>query len=355
MKWGSIMEKNKLRGILFSLTTSEKALLSNINTLDLYDYPKFDYYLDKKNRRIYKYTFDGHLKLALKKTHYVTKHLENLPLLIIKHARFSYTPFHVHDFIEINYVYRGEIKIIINDQLVVLNQGDVCILDTDVSHRILDTGENDILINFLINKEYFSMKMLSRLGSNNIISKFAVESISKTQSHNQYIIFFTNESELLLDAVEGLLSNYFDSSHYSVNTIDAYMIIIFSELLKAHQNEKSINYKKSNETYIVDILEHIEEYYSTCTLESIAKKFGYNPSYLSRYIKKHTGQSFITLVQEIRLRKACIILENSTIPIELISQSVGYKNVAFFYKKFKEVHGLSPKEYRLKKSSRKNN
>ncbi|WP_164849661.1 AraC family transcriptional regulator [Niallia taxi] len=340
------MNKYELREKLTTLSPTEQACKTNVNISGEYDFPYFNYVLDSQNRQIYTYTFERHLQKSLKRTPHIARYLEKLPLLIFKHARFSFTPFHVHDFVEMTYVYKGTINMIINDHQVTLQQGYVCILDTDVSHKILDTSEDDILINFLMNKKYFSNKMLSRLGSNNIISRFAVESISETHDHNQYIIFNTNNSELLMDAVEGLLSNYFDSTYYSVDTIDAYMIIIFSELIKAHQNEKSIEYQKSNHMYIIDILQYIENNYSTCTLESLANKFGYNPSYLSRYIKKSTGQTFIELIQELRLNQACFMLKNSTVSIEYIIQTVGYKNVAFFYKKFNALFGMSPKEYR---------
>jgi YesN/AraC family two-component response regulator len=344
------MNKNELREILTKLSPTEKLCKVNSDVLSGYDFPYFDYVLDSQNRQIYTYTFERHLQKALTRTPHVARYLEKLPLLIFKHARFSYTPFHVHDFVELTFVYRGTINMIINNHEVTLKQGDVCILDTDVSHKILDTNEKDILINFLMNKKYFSNKMLSRLGSNNIISHFAVESISEAQDHNQYIIFNTNNSELLMDAVEGLLSNYFDSSYYSVDTIDAYMVIIFSELIKAHQKEKSIEYQKSNHMYIIDILQYIENNYNTCSLESLANKFGYNSSYLSRYIKKSTGKTFIEIIQELRLNQACIMLKNSTVSIEYIIQTVGYKNVAFFYKKFTELFGMSPKEFREKQN-----
>lgn len=340
------MNKREMRYILQRITSTEKRILEDTITESVYDFHTFHTFKDKMGRKIYKYTFEEHLKLALTKTPHVAKRLDTLPLLIFKHARFSYTPFHVHDFVELNYVYKGNITIIINDEVIRLKEGDVCLLDTEVSHRVLDTGEDDILINFLINKNYFSLNILSRLRSNSIISKFVVDSISETQSHNQYILFYPQDSALLFDAVEGLLCNYYDSKYYSTDTISSYLIILFFELLKAHQEEHSINYKNSSDSFIIDIVNYMEENHQTCTLNEISKEFGFNASYLSRYIKKHTGETFISLIQNIRLKKACILLENSTLSIDLISQSVGYKNISFFYKKFKDYYGMSPKEYK---------
>jgi quercetin dioxygenase-like cupin family protein len=286
----NVLDKNAMRKILFRLTSTEKAILEYSSSEEHYDYHYFQSYIDDKNRTIYKYTFEDHLKIALQKTPHVAKHLDSLPLLVFKHARYSYTPFHVHDFVELNYVYKGSISIIINDQVVRLKEGDVCLLDTEVSHRVLDTGEDDILINFLINKEYFSLNILSRLRSNSIISKFVVDSISETQSHDQYIVFYTKGNLLLFDAVEGLLCKYYDPMYYSTDTISSYLIILFFELLKAHQEEHSINYKNSKEIFMIDIMNYMEDNHQDCTLNEVAQEFGFNPSYLSRYIKKHTHE-----------------------------------------------------------------
>lgn len=345
------MNKQELRHQLKSLTSTEQLLQKDSTNKKAYDYHDFSFTTDKLNEKIYLYTFKEHLKLALTKTPHVTRYQEKLPLLIFKHARFSYTPFHIHDFVELNYVYRGQITMIINDKTVVLNEGDVCLLDTEVCHRILETGEEDILINFLINKDYFSFNILKRLRSNSIISNFVVDAISETQSHNQYIVFYTRKSSLLRDAVEGLLCNYYDFAGYSVDIISSYLIIVFYELLKVHQEEQSSKYTRTDAHYILDILNYIDKNYSDCSLAEVAEVFGYNTSYLSRYIKKHTGMSFIKLIQDIRMKKACIMLENSSIPVEAISLSIGYKNVSFFYRKFFQAYGVSPNEYRILKSS----
>lgn len=339
-----------MRKIIYQLTPTEKTILEKNDSEETYDFPKFQSYKDEKEQKTYKYTFEEHLKLALKRTPHVARHIDTLPLLIFKHARFSYTPFHVHDFVELNYVYKGTVSIIINNETIHLEEGDVCLLDTEVSHRVLDTGEEDILINLLINKDYFSLNILSRLRSNNIISKFVVDSISETQSHDQYILFYTQDNTLLFDAVEGLLCNYYDAEYYSTDTISSYLIILFFELLKAHKEKHSINYRNTNDTYIIDIVGYIEENHQSCTLNELAQKFGFNTSYLSRYISKHTGKTFISLLQEARLKKACILLETSSLSIDLVSQSVGYKNISFFYKKFKTYYGVSPKEYKLQHS-----
>ena len=132
--------------------------------------------------------------------------------------------------------------------------------------------------------------MLSRLASNSIITQFAVNALSKTQKHDRYLLFNTTNSEFLIDAIEGMLVNYYEPSSYSKDVSDAYMIILFSELLKAFQQKQSSEHRKADHSYIGDILLFIEKNYQDCSLQQIADTFKFNPSYLSRFIKSQTGE-----------------------------------------------------------------
>ncbi|MDT2570134.1 transcriptional regulator [Enterococcus sp. HMSC29A04] len=342
------MDKNEIRKRLTAYTETELALLKPSDSKEVHslDDENFSFVLTEAGQKVYLYTYEKHLESALKKDFAYKNFLESSQVIILKHARHSYTPFHMHDFIEMSYVYSGNVEMIINEEKVQLNKGAFCLLDTEVIHRIMETSEEDILINLLMKKEYFSSRMLSRLASNSTIAQFAVDALSETQKHDQFIVFEALNNEFLLDAMEGLLSHYFDPSTDSHEIIDAYMIIIFSELLRSFQKKQAQESRNANEFYIGDILDYMEKNYMNCSLKEVAEHFGYNPSYLSRMIHRQVGKSFISIIQEIKLNHASLLLRNSNLPVEQIIQQVGYKNLSFFYKIFYEKFALSPNDYR---------
>jgi len=43
----------------------------------------------------------------------------------------------------------------INGKEVILKEGDLCLLDTNVIHSIDQAGENDIVINIIVRTSYF--------------------------------------------------------------------------------------------------------------------------------------------------------------------------------------------------------
>ena len=72
----------------------------------------------------------------------------------------------------------------------------------------------------------------------------------------------------------------------------------------------------------------------------------YDIYWLSREIKKRTGKTYKELLQTKRMNQAVYLLSSSTLPVADVIESVGYDNTSYFYRKFKEKYGVSPKEYR---------
>ena len=71
-----------------------------------------------------------------------------------------------------------------------------------------------------------------------------------------------------------------------------------------------------------------------------------NPNYLSGYIRRHTGQTFKSILQENRLLFAQNLLRNTNLPVTEICARAGYANVSFFYKIFAKRFGCTPAQYR---------
>ena len=94
------------------------------------------------------------------------------------HTRFVPVKTHVHKWIELSYMYSGSCTQIINEEKTVkLEKGQVILLDTDCVHSIGNTGENDILINLLFEKEYFNERFFSHFSEENILLKYLMNTI----------------------------------------------------------------------------------------------------------------------------------------------------------------------------------
>ena len=84
------------------------------------------------------------------------------------------------------------------------------------------------------------------------------------------------------------------------------------------------------------------------TVSHIARIFGYSEKYIGHLFKKSTGMSIKEYVNVKRLDKAELMLSTSSLSVTNVSLSVGYNNVTYFNRCFKERYGVSPSEYRKK-------
>ena len=102
-----------------------------------------------------------------------------------------------------------------------------------------------------------------------------------------------------------------------------------------------------NTTSISAVLTYIENNFKTCTLTSAADYFGLNPNYLFTLIRQKLNTTYKDLIQKQKLYYAAALLRNSKPTIMEAAYEAGYENMNFFYRKFHEIYGCTPKQYRL--------
>lgn len=83
-------------------------------------------------------------------------------------------------------------------------------------------------------------------------------------------------------------------------------------------------------------------------LEFIAEKCGLSTSYFSRKFKEQTGENYIDVLTDIRIREAQKLLGTTNLSVAEIIEEVGYCDDKHFRKLFYKTTGLKPMEYRKK-------
>lgn len=73
-------------------------------------------------------------------------------------------------------------------------------------------------------------------------------------------------------------------------------------------------------------------------------------TYLYRLFKEEYGVSPLTYLTKYRIEKACELLRETTMEIQIIAASVGYEDALYFSKKFRKVKGTSPSAYRKRQT-----
>ncbi len=88
---------------------------------------------------------------------------------------------------------------------------------------------------------------------------------------------------------------------------------------------------------------HLEE---DLSLVRLARRFHFNPSYLSRVFKQENRVNLSEFIEKARLRKAKEMLAEDGLRINEIGVKVGYESPHSFTRFFKKSTGTTPQEYR---------
>ena len=97
------------------------------------------------------------------------------------------------------------------------------------------------------------------------------------------------------------------------------------------------------ETVVSRIMEQMAEPLSAAML---ASEFEMSESQFSRFFRKTTGNTFTDFVNRVRINRACQLLMETDQLITGICYEVGFNNVANFNRRFLELKGLTPSEFR---------
>ena len=265
------------------------------------------------------------------------------------------TPYHNHEYYEINYVHKGKVAEYIDGHKLVLKDGEAILMSPSVKHTAHPIGET-VAVNIIVAREYAETaeKMLSSYSTDNYLKLIVKNSV--------YAVFRGADVAGMGEIVDELArfnQNIWQYEPYVEPSLDNLSKRLFLALTRAelfeHSYQKITRFsdavkKESAMQYITrrddKIMWYINDNYNTVTRESLAKHFGYSGQQIARIIKKRTGTSFTTYIQVLRLTRATELLRNTDLPIKEIAERVGAESPEYFTRWFKREHHVTPTAYR---------
>ncbi|MEZ5534545.1 MAG: AraC family transcriptional regulator [Thiolinea sp.] len=141
------------------------------------------------------------------------------------------------------------------------------------------------------------------------------------------------------------------------NTAGMPRLVEFMQLLiklSTHDNYKLLSSAplqsfddKNAQNQISDIIEYITENYdATLTMAEVAERFNMSPSRFSRYFQRKSGNTFTDFVNRMRVNRACTLLMETDQYVSTICYAVGFNNIANFNRRFMEIKGMTPGDFR---------
>jgi len=112
--------------------------------------------------------------------------------------------------------------------------------------------------------------------------------------------------------------------------------------------DKRFDFNHKDEDRINKVYEYVEQnYQKNIDIRAVADLANLTIPSFCRYFKKISHTTYTDFVNEYRINQACrLLFENK--PIADICFEVGFNNISHFNKTFKQLKGMSPREYKSK-------
>lgn len=261
------------------------------------------------------------------------------------HTRFIHFPKHTHNYVEVIYMCSGQTTHIVNQDTVVLGQGELLFLSQKAVQEIYPAGEEDVAVNFIILPEFFDQALYMIGGEDNLIRKFLVGCLRGSESDIGYLHFKVADVLPIQNLVENLLWTLMNSQQNKRSINQFTMGLLFLQLIN-YTDKVEVGKAHFEQEMLLRVYRFVEEHYKDGELSDLAREMGYDLYWLSRKIRKLTGRTYTDLVQEKRLSQAQFLLLNTNLCVSDVGMAVGYDNLSYFHRIFRERNGMSPGQWR---------
>lgn len=136
-------------------------------------------------------------------------------------------------------------------------------------------------------------------------------------------------------------------SEASPTHLIAHGYLFLDQLVQSSANRQEGRERRLRDFYIKEALVFIDRNYQRdISIEEIAAVCGLNRSYFGKVFRDAVGESPQAYLLHYRMARAAQLLKETRLPIGEIAAQVNYPNQLHFSRAFKNVHGVSPREYR---------
>lgn len=252
---------------------------------------------------------------------------------------------HWHDELELLYIEEGSMRGIIAGTPYEMNSGEFYFINSGELHEL--RAHNHSLHHAIV----FEPKLLN-FDLYDACQHNFIQPITQ-----QKLLFPNNISAILnpkgLEELQQLfleiVKNYYHPEHCALLKIKICLLQILELCFRTeilYQNQIT-GKQRSSINQIKGVLDFIRSHYAeTITLKELSDIACMSPTYFCRYFRKEIGKTPFAFLNEYRIKKAVILLDDSSLSVSDIAISCGFDNISYFIRKFKEYHGMTPKKYR---------
>lgn len=246
---------------------------------------------------------------------------------------------HMHDHLELMYIYEGSGSIAVSEKEYAVQKGDLMIYNSGTMH-----DENPATSRLGAVCIGVSHLCLPQLPPNCLISSQHPPLIHCGKIADYLYQLFQSLITLMSSAMPG----HETVSNYLMLTILSMSLELSRARTSAETAKKTAVKKMTASSKICGrVKEYLQQNYThELTLDMISEAVLVSPYHMSRVFKSETGCTPMQYAGRLRLGKAQTLLVHTPLSITDIAFQVGYNNSCSFNYAFRKMFGITPAEFR---------
>lgn len=258
---------------------------------------------------------------------------------------FPSVPLHWHREFELACIYKGNGEFRIDDSIVPVTAGDIVIIRPGSLHSTDRTGSRKLIYDTIV----FDESILF----GNHSERCYTEYLNVYNRPDTRIMVPLNSENPNYQAIKSCAEELFEAAKRSTGEGDFIVKIKLSEIfrlvLESGVLETGHKYEIVSDS-VRPAIDYIRNNYSEkITIDELAAQCHLSKSYFMNLFKKVTGTTVIGYLMQVRIDNACRLLANENMSASETALNVGYTNISNFNRQFRQLTGLTPKEYKKRK------
>ena len=252
------------------------------------------------------------------------------------------TPWHWHPEFELVTVVKGSEEVSAGGVTAVLKKGDGMFVNSGVLHSAVPLESGSVQ-----HAMVFNPYVLGDAAS--IYYRKYIGPLMNDHSFPSMILDHRVDwqNEILTHAETAWNAGAYDSTGSELTVRNALSFVLLELLNHSEGNRGTEDYSFRDDERIKHMLRYIElNFREEITLEQIAQSARISVSEALRCFHRTMHTTPIRYLKELRIARACGMLQNSTLKINEIAERCGFLDMSYFAKTFREVKHCTPSKYR---------
>ena len=253
-------------------------------------------------------------------------------------------PWHVHPEYELIHVVQGRGYRIVGDNISRLSPGDLVMVGPGLPHIWQDEhiAEKQSTVHFLL------IQFQERILGEALLGLSAMEPVRRLLHQAKRGLHIVGKTRVRVSTMMKDMANV-EGMERIVKFLQILTVLAASNDCKPIA---SVGFVSDASLFDQERIDRVFQFLNAkfsepVRVSDVARTLNLSEGAFSRFFRIHTGKTFPEFINELRIGRACVLLQENNLNVTEVAYESGFTNLSNFNRQFLKLKGLSPRRFRL--------